>query len=353
MTSISALDLLRAMVLRRTLSVPTLRRWYHDRATRLFALFMLSVAIYLPLSLAFPLWVLAIGPMVWGLPHLIASTRFVSHGLVRRGLQSRRSFYRLTGLVFLGTFALRLATERQWLGSPLLNSSYIDLSLIIVAFAVAGFGFRTVSIGRAMVLLSLIGLVSWYCPLEFLGLLILAHNFVAFIYWINVSKSQRERVYAQMALGVFALIHVAIFAGAFDGMYKWVDVPPSLKWAGLDYGELGELILPWTKSYVFWFHAVVSYAFGQSIHYYVWLKAVPEGGSDNHLPLNFRQSYAMLVKDMGSPIVAITGLGILGLLAIWILHSYALARDIYFLAALYHGYFEIGSLPLLIKAAPK
>src|SRR3954471_12798590 len=75
-TAALRVDGVRVATLRLTLAVPALREAFCRRPLRLAWLFALSCAVYLPLSLLFPLWVLAIGPVVFGIPHLFASLRY-------------------------------------------------------------------------------------------------------------------------------------------------------------------------------------------------------------------------------------------------------------------------------------
>ena len=71
------MDGLRASILRLTTQWEVTRSWFKDRSRRLFLLFLFQGALALLLSLFFPLYVLAIGPLFLGVPHIFASIRYV------------------------------------------------------------------------------------------------------------------------------------------------------------------------------------------------------------------------------------------------------------------------------------
>ena len=79
-----ALDGVRARLLRLTMRVPRLRRIYLHRAHRHLAIFCVGAFFAFLGCIYFPLELLCAGPIIYGIPHLLASLRYthVSHARV-------------------------------------------------------------------------------------------------------------------------------------------------------------------------------------------------------------------------------------------------------------------------------
>lgn len=74
------------------------RRMVRDREARTALSFTLIVVLALCSTLCLPLWVLALGPLVWGTPHLVSDIRYL---VIRPGHHGRRSMWLLAGLPLL------------------------------------------------------------------------------------------------------------------------------------------------------------------------------------------------------------------------------------------------------------
>jgi hypothetical protein len=188
--------------------------------------------------------------------------------------------------------------------------------------------------------------LAWFVPLWTTGALLLIHNAVAFVYWVLSAKDLRERKVALFSMGIFLFITCAIFFGCFDFIYKFFSPTAQIDWAGLGYVELGQFIAPWSDNYVVWFHGMVAYAFGQSLHSFVWLKAIPDQHHSTEVPASFRKSYRLLIRDFGKPALGFIVLLVLAMWAIVLFVDHPEARAIYFAIAAYHGYLEIAALGL-------
>ena len=121
-----------------------------------------------------------------------------------------------------------------------------------------------------------------------------------------------------------------------------------MHWAELDYLDLGAWIAPWAQDWVgsewILYHCVVAYAFGQSMHYFVWLKAIPDQHHTSEAPTSFRQSLRLLQVDFGRKSVLVGAGLILLSLAAWAFVLFPQARALYFALAAYHGYLELAGL---------
>jgi hypothetical protein len=327
------------------------------RSSRLLLLYVLAVAIYLPLSLLFPIWILIIGPIMWGVPHIFSSMRYLGRFFddsVQPRFKSGLSIssFQLFGLIWLMVMVLRLLADHQAIGSslPFNWPEVLSVGATVLAFGIFYRGSLRVFTRQALVAVPLI-FCAWKNPALTSGILILAHNFVAFYYWVMATKTKPERNVAIFASLSFILIHVLIFAGAFDWVYGIVNPVGTVSWAGMDYGVIGQSIASWSSDYHVWFHCVVVYAFGQSLHYFVWMKAIPDQTHKNEAATSFRSALHFLKQDLGTKTAIATIVISLAYFAFWVFQTMPDARAIYFIVAGYHGYMEMSSIGLVGKKA--
>ena len=352
--SAESLDHFRSWVLRKTLSIQALRLIFISRPKRLFFLFSLSTLIALGSSLFFPLWSLLIGPLIYGIPHLYASLRYTHASLRQSPHQSLRrsqifpllsSVFTLTTLVRLWMHSQSMTTDALPLGELLPEWISFTLTLTVCLLF-----YRTSpsQLLRSLFSSSLILLVAWKFPIEVAGLLMLAHHFVGFLFWISLSRAQHteHRVALTCSL-IFTLIHALIFCGTFDPLYSFFTPAGEIPWAHLEYSQLGQLILPHATQEHTWFHAVVAYSFGQSMHYFIWLKALADQNHHHTTSPSFRQSLTLLLQDFNPFSLGVGVILSLCLFFIWGFINYPLARSLYFILASYHGFMELAACTFL------
>ena len=87
------------------------------------------------------------------------------------------------------------------------------------------------------------------------------------------------------------------------------------------------------------------------MHYFVWLKAIPEQELATTHPVSFRLSMSYLVKDFGRKTVIWTVAVVVASLLMWALVALPQARLLYFSIAAFHGYLEIAGLGFLKLSA--
>ncbi len=347
------LDHIRATYLCQTMKYPLLRRWYLDRPRRLGVNFLLVSITALLFSLALPLWVLAIGPVVYGLPHLVASLRYSAFSIKSR--HDSRAFLKAVTLITVLVALVRLwqilgwpPAIGRWSALPQGNGlEVLGMSLVLLA----GIFFLRARCWRpilwACLATALLLHFSLRFPLVLAGLMILAHNFIGFFYWIGGSQKKADRTVAVLALILFAFIHWALFSGRLDGLNSFFS--PSLEIpGGLNGWEIGSSLFPNAGIDVsLWIKGVTAYAFGQSIHYFVWLRAIPEVQLTHPTPSSFRQSRFYLERDLGTKGAQVAVLTVLALSLFWLLLKYNTARHCYLAAACFHGYAELLGLAFL------
>jgi hypothetical protein len=374
-SSAAALDSCRSYLLRVSMNFNWARPFFYRRWLRLAVLFTFFSLFALGLSLAFPLWMLFLGPLIYGIPHIYASLRYVhftAAGLPARDVEpvrlrtghrffasamfilvcvaSYRVFVTLNVWGFMGLMAPQLS---EWSGS-----NYVELIALGVTFVLGALIYRLPlsRLGRGTALLVVFAAVFVRYPIGTIGAMVLVHNFVAFPFWIRAAQSRAERWVAWFALSATAALTAAIFSGSFDWIYHYFAPGLVLDFAQMSVKDTGRLIFPYgphgLESETLWLHACVAFAFGQALHYFVWLKAIPDQCHYHEVPTSFRQSLRLLERDFGK-IAALLIIGLsLGAIVFWSFLSFQMARFIYFAVASYHGYLEIAGLALM-KSGPR
>lgn len=338
------LDGFRRLYLQIFLSLAPLRRLYVDRRSRLLTSFLMTGSVSLLLSAAFPLWVLAVGPVLFGLPHLIASFRYSS------GTEFRKPFVSTALILSTIVCLIRLAQMKHWVGYGSTNA--IELTALALLFFSMVWFFKARANGWSVsaVLLPLF-ILSWAYPFATIGALILVHNFTAFLYWHRAARTVSDRKVVAVSLAIFTLANVAIFGGIFDRLFFHFSSAGESSLLGMKVWEIGSLVLPGTIHYEWLARATMAYAFGQSLHYFIWLRAIPEQSLKNGTPTSFRQSLFYLRLDLGPRLAKISILLIIALSAVWALNEFSWARIVYLSIAAFHGYAEFAGLCLKGRAA--
>jgi hypothetical protein len=295
--------------------------------------FMISIAFNFILAINIPLWVLLVGPLLLGVPHLVSSLRYVPQ-LTNIKLLS----VPLVGGLFIFVAAVRLA-----FGSWGVNNVELASGLLLIGLVSFYYKEKKMNVFFSIFLLGGLFAATLSYPLETIGALILAHNFIAFFFWLNRAPSQADKMTAGLSLVIFSVMTAAILLGFFD---SWMSNRMFEIFNGFNDNSIGSQIFPHADMIV-WSRAVSAYALGQGIHYFVWLKAIPEQELPYEHTTNFTYSLKLLRSNMGNRIIYFTGLILIGILAFALLRNFVEARFIYLSLAAFHGYFEIMALPFV------
>lgn len=288
-----------------------------QREQRVAVLGVVAVLAALATTLLVPLWALALGPLVLGVPHLVADVRYL---VVRPGLHRRPLAWLLVGVPILGSAVL----------------GRVDLALLAVAgalLAARGAGWKRVL--GVLVALVVAGLANRAALLAVV-LVMHAHNLVAIGLWAGWRR--RATRWHWLPLGLFAagawlvttdfaveLVRAAgglvSFPGAVDARHELRRLAPGLPGA-------------WAIK------VLLSFAYAQSVHYGVWLRLVPDEDRARRTPRTFAATFRALRADLGAPLLL--GAAALALaLAIWGALDVAAARAGYFRLAAFHGPLEL------------
>jgi hypothetical protein len=334
------LDRARIAMLRVTMKSEWLRQIYCNRAYRLGINYLFLFGIYLLISLQWSVVLLVLGPLILGYPHLIASYRFLQRPgsvLMLRWDSAKvfRIFLLLTGVSLIIRFGVS-GMEAM----PKLPYGTWEILLSLSALGIVGLKMTSLRhVLIAAMTLAIVGGIlklAWWNPLAFVGFALIFHNWVAFGHWFLCAKDTENRVVAVLAALLFAWIHYFIFAGYLD---SWISFPNFNFLSTQSFEVKGWALAPWSSEPKMWDRALVLYAFGLSLHYFIWLRAIPQSLDHKSVPNSFRRSLDLLKIDCGPKVTALLFAGAAALLALWFFTPYM--GRIYFGIAMLHGWLEL------------
>ena len=319
---IAAADWLRRRWLR--LLGPLARPIVTRRELRVALGFSLMIGSALVATLVAPLWMLILGPLVWGVPHLVADLRYL---VVRPGYHRRPLLALFAGapLLWVG-----LGGGLWWgfLGAgaaALLARAPLLPRLFAAALLLVG--------GAGLTALGQVGDVIFAH----------AHNFIAVALWWMWRPRSTRLHWVPLALLVlacgFLLGDVALGLAQASGGLDWFGGRMDLDYQlwRLSPGVAPELGL----------RLVLLFCFGQTIHYAIWLQLLPDEDRDRATPTSFRASHQALRRDLGDLGLAVAALLALGL-AVWAVFDLLHASHGYFRVARFHGHLELMAGALLL-----
>jgi hypothetical protein len=263
-----------------------------DRSLRLPLLALAHAAVALALATVAPLWTLLLGPLVLGVPHVVADFRYLV--LDRpRGLRNSQILAILLPLAVVAALSLTVTPA----ASPLLLVPGFVAIAGSIAFS------RATPLVRIAALVLLAGCAVPLCARSSLTLLILAHahNAVAVGLWLALSHQDRRLPLRLAAAAALVGGGVMISIGALD------FVPTATGgWnapvGGFDAAGIGEtLALPGLGSS----RSLMLFAYSQAVHYAVWLRLVPGERSATGTPVSFRRGVDGLRTALGTPAFAV------------------------------------------------
>ncbi len=302
---------------------PWLGAFYADRARRVAWMGALSVTVSFTLTLLAPLWLLALGPLLLGVPHLVADARYL---VVQPKLHQRGPLVWLAALPLLAT----------GFGAP----AAVSLLALVPAVLVA----------RASVPRKLLGLLAWGAltaaalafETPFLLVFLHLHNLIALgWWWVLRPRTRLAWLVPALVLAGTAFLLLGGAEPVLTALGGWRATGTMTS-----FGEFVALDAPFATPTVA-ARVVLSFAFLQSVHYAVWLRLVPEDARQRPAPRPFRESWRALEADFGVPLLVVflgLSLFILGCGAV----NLAEARGGYLQLAAFHGYLELAAAALFL-----
>jgi len=318
------LDAVRSRLLRALAPVPALRHVIVAREPRVALAASLLLLSAFAAACALPIAVIAVGPLLWGVPHIVSDVRY----LVARPRLHRRPWI----LVVIGgatiTGALGLGVRGALAGA-----------VVALLLARASLARRALGVAVVGALFALAQWAGWKADLAFVHL----HNLVGVGLWWAWRRRDSRLHWAPLAL--FAAGCALILTGSVDAISAHTGGLHAA-WTGLDLHRLA-----WSSSPVLEGPLVARffllYAFGQSAHYLVWLRLMPEDDRPSPTPRSFTQSLRALKADVGGLILWLALLGALALFGLALWRGIGEARDRYIDLAFFHGYLELVAAALL------
>jgi hypothetical protein len=321
--SIGVLDRIRLAWLR--LLGPLARPLVRDREKRIALAGTVSLAVALALCATAPLVLLAVSPLVLGVPHVASDLRYL---LVRPGLHKRWAFLAVLVVCLAGL------------------SIFVDPRLGFLPVALVPFLARGGTIGRRLFVFAAgAGLVAlaWIESRPTALFFAHAHNFVAFgIFW--AWRRDRRTWLHFVPMAVFALGCALILGGALEPMLAATG-GLDRSWDGTDVYWQRALYAPFADE-PWGTRFVLLFGFAQAAHYGIWLRLLPEEDRPRETPRTFSASFAALRADWGRIGTWIAVLVTLTL-AVWAVVDLFAARMGYLRLVLFHGYFELAALAML------
>lgn len=288
-----------------------------SRELRVAAFGTAGILVALALTALAPLWLLALGPIVLGVPHAASDLRYLVH---RPGLHRRAPFWLLVAAPLA---LLTITVDVRWglaaaIGGALAARGSIGRRALVVAIAAGALA------------------LAWQGPYVAALVAAHAHNFVAVGLWL-AWRRRRTWLHA-IPVAAFVLGCAAILGGALDPV-----VAAARGWDGSVGGtdawsHLASLAPGWSEPWGA--RMVLLFAFAQSVHYAIWVRLVPEEDRARETPRTFAASLREWRKDTGAPVVAVTIAVCVGIAA-WALFDLAAARDGYLRGVISHGYLEL------------
>lgn len=285
-----------------------------------------SVLLALVLTATVPLYLLAIGPLLLGIPHVGSDLRY----LVFRPQLHRRWWLVIPAI---GLFAAHSYTYDPRYG--------VGVTLLAIAMARGRNHAR-----RALLFLLASAWMAGTWLDAHLSALVFAHlHNLAAVAFLWAWRPARASKLHFVPIVLFVAASIAVMLGALDAI---VDVlqgfVPIVGRTGIDWTLA--LYAPQIPA-PFGARLVLLFAFAQSVHYAVWIRLIPEEDRPRETPRTWAATLRALREDVGwAPAIVIFTITV-GI-ALWATTDLFGARLGYLRMVLFHGYMEMAVLALLL-----
>lgn len=302
-----------------------------DRSLRLAVLASAHIVVAFALAGVVPLWLLLLGPLLLGVPHVASDVRYL---LVRPPVAVGRAPVLFILAALAGMMAFRVAYA---LGGAYLPGAEVALGgLAIAGGAALTAGPRAARAGLVVgaVALTAVGVAHAQDAALVVGHL---HNLVAFGLWVALAARAGRAAHVVPVIALYALAAVLILAGALDAPMLAGYATPA---AGLDADGLVWSLAPGLEPLLA-LRLVTLFAFAQAIHYVVWLRLIPQGLAEREAPSTLQRAARDLGRDFGRVGLAAVVLLSVALPALALATTATDARRLYLLMVLFHGWLEL------------
>jgi hypothetical protein len=328
------LDRARTALFVRALRFEPLRPLLLAKRRRIPALLLAHAAVAFVLSVFAPTLLLVLGPLLLGVPHLLADIRYL---VLRPRFAAPARRWLLGGcVVLLGvrlaelTFAVSLSRYELplavfWVGGcALLGAQRLrDPRLIAMS-----------------VLLTAFGAAAWFHPSYLKMALSHGHNALAVAVWAFAFCPARR-----IGLAIFLLLAAITFVLLLTPLAGLGLQHGIVQSFGLHSLAVVDQLAPFARSLPLALGVVAAFAFLQSLHYAVWLHAIPQEVTRGEGTLSFRMSFRALRSDLGLAGGALSTLLVVTVPVCGVLAPLR-TQAVYLSLASFHAYLELGALSL-------
>lgn len=309
------------------------RRWFRalgplgarlarDREFRVSLVFSAVVVSALLGTLIAPLWLLVLGPLVWGVPHIAADLRYL---VVRTGFGRRRALWVVGGIPLL---LLGAGVDLVWgfvgaAGVALVARAPLARRVAAAAVLVGvGLGLKRLGPSSDIVFGHL-------------------HNFGAVALWWawRARRSRAHWLPLVLLVAASCLLLSSLGMELVGSQFEWhaSEDSPDRQLSRLAPGLAPMLGM----------RLVLLFCFMQSVHYAMWLQMIPDEDRRRSTVMTFRASAQDLERDFDRVALWVIAVLAAGLIA-WASFDMLAAGRGYFRMARFHGTLEVMAAVLLI-----
>jgi len=337
--AVGPLDVARSRVMRVALGTKLGVFVIARRDRRVAAQAAVGVLVTFMLVVLAPAFMLALAPIVFGVPHVASDVRYL---VLRRGVSR-------PAIAITLTFAALVTSMRGLdLAFPsALPWANVEMSLLcawVACAAIAGASVASRLDRIAPALFVIAGLAFVAVPHAMAMRLVLAHahNVIAIAVWLFVfRRSVRAATLPLVLAGVAVIV-----------LLSGVTLPVSMTHShalGMSLGDAASWLAPGFSARA-GIAIVLSFAFLQSMHYAVWLGWIPQEDLRAEGTLSFKMSLRSMARDFGTRgLVVVVALSLLVVFGACL--SMVRTRELYLSLATFHGYLEIAMLAYFVCSA--
>lgn len=303
------------------------------RDARLATIAVLQMVTALCLAITIPQWLLLLGPIILGVPHIFADVRY----LILRPVVSLSARSKLA--ILLPLAALTVVRGADMLFNVSLPWLEVALGMTAIGGALVTSHWRRQWKAALGILAAALTVLAVAYPLWATLAMAHLHNFVAVGLWIAWSAWRRPSQWASGVGLFFIAVSMSVLAGAADNAitHFWSSTSAS----GIDLGLFRQALAP-GASPLMGMRVVVIFAFAQAVHYSVWLRLLPgsEPFEPRRGPTTFARNLRRLELDFGRIGARLVVLAVLAMPLCGLMGARA-TRDTYLALVVFHGWLEL------------
>lgn len=316
------------------------RQLIANRDARLATLASFHMVLALTLSATLPAWMLLVGPIILGVPHVVADVRYL---LIRPLTPISRAARLGIVLPLALLIVLRLVNV---VGGPESLRLEVGCGVAALLFGVVLARGRRAVQATLVTVATLLGGAALLEPRWATLAMAHLHNFVAVGLFVTWSKRQGFSRHALLVGATFMVCVMLLASGLLEPLsHLGASLNPA---SGIDLDLLAEALAPGLPQTLA-MRVLLIYAFAQAVHYTIWLRLIPgsEPFEAQRAPTTFRRNARRLRADFGR-------LGVLAVIGISLFVPIAgcvnalATRDVYFSIVVFHGWLELAVLAHLL-----